>query len=131
MKKQKKNKYTNPYNYKHHPSHYETPKGESVTIPGEAYTIQELYMRSMGGLLENFQQRGQYDGDPTFDDYDLSKIANLDFTELSEIQIELLQEEINKFNDSQKKKDKGTEDEKTETSENEENDSLEEPKSKA
>lgn len=73
----------------------------SLTIPDEAYTIQEIFERSASGLIDTTQTRqGYYPDDSEFDDIDLEKISRLDFTEIEEHKLDLLENEIALFKKS-------------------------------
>lgn len=98
-------KYVNDRNYTLEPKkgYMETTEGQSETIPGEAYTIQDIFERSRRGILPDAQvKQGLYNEDPTFDSLDMEKIRHLDFTEIDQAKLDILEEEIQIFRDKQK-----------------------------
>ena len=114
------------------PSKGEVSKGTSVTVPGESYTIQELFQRSQSGI--DLPVRNQYYGDDSsLDDHDLEKINSLDLVE-QEIALQQASQVIEK---AKQKKEPATQ--KAEAGENDaqpkegaisEGSALDEPKEK-
>lgn len=80
-----------------HPSevdHLETIPGDSKTIKGEAYTIQELFARTSSGLHDTYFDDQVYDEDPDFDDIPMHNIHRMDITEIEEARMALLNREV-------------------------------------
>lgn len=65
----------------------EHPKGKSMTIPDESYTIQQLMERMMAGIPAQVNQPYDIDDDDeaVHDDEDLEQFGRLDITEKEEI----------------------------------------------
>lgn len=75
-------------NYEHLPQHIEHPTGESETVPGEAYTIPELYARANGGIsVESLVhvKDANYTDTEDFDDVDPMSDPNFDLTDAQNI----------------------------------------------
>lgn len=61
------------------PEHMEHPKGKSMTLPDEAYTIRELLEKfSRNQRMDELERAGTYDSAPSFDSEDLSKVRDMD-----------------------------------------------------
>lgn len=97
------------YNYKPGKQN-ETPKGVSVTIPGETYTIRELLKKHTRGILPpDIIRQGQYSDEQEFDSPDLQKLHRSDINdktaqinELKKTQKILEQEHQNKIKQHKK-----------------------------
>lgn len=73
------------FNFKVKKDHLENPKGESMTIVGESWTIPELLARSAQGLNIGSGRNETYDPDDVdFDDVDMSKLSRSDIVEKAE-----------------------------------------------
>jgi hypothetical protein len=68
---------------KHTPDKGETPKGVSLTVPDDSYTIQELLARHEAGLGFGIQRLGNFDldDDEEHDAIDMNQYQNMDITE--------------------------------------------------
>lgn len=68
---------------KHKPTKGETPKGVSLTVPDDSYTITELLARHEAGLAFGIQRLGQYDleDDEEHEAMDMNQYQNMDITE--------------------------------------------------
>lgn len=88
---------------------YSKTEGDSLTVPNEAYTIREIYERSAGGLMstQGLIRDGYYPEESEFDDVDLEKISRLDFTEIQEEKLRLLNSEISSHLKKRNSKVKG------------------------
>lgn len=84
----------------------EHPKGESVTVPGEAMTVREIYDRYVRGqeIDDEHLRRGMYyDDDQDFDSPDLEKLAkgwsidNQEYLQELKLDIEIKREKLNSF----------------------------------
>lgn len=67
--------------YMLYPRHIEIPKGDSMTVPDEAYNIRDLVTRYANGLDPSITRKGEYwgeDDEVTHDAPDLAKIARAD-----------------------------------------------------
>ena len=100
---------TNRLNYVPKDEFYTHPVGESKTVIGEAYTIQELYERASGGLIDSVYRNAEYDEDPEHDDIDLMKISDMDLTEIAEAKELLLKREVELSLDKKRQDKKGQE----------------------
>lgn len=61
--------------------HFEHPKGASVTVPDESFTISQILQRSQQGLNLDLMHQGEYtldDNSEDFDAYDIEKLKQLD-----------------------------------------------------
>lgn len=61
--------------------HFEHPKGASVTVPDESFTIAQILQRSQQGLASDLMHQGEYtldDQSENFDAYDIEKLKQLD-----------------------------------------------------
>lgn len=61
--------------------HIEHPKGASVTVPDDAFTIEEILRRSQQGIAPDVYHDGEYhldDKSEDFDQYDIEKLKLLD-----------------------------------------------------
>lgn len=65
----------------------ETPVGESMTVPDETMSIQELLERFMNGqrVPDNLFREGGFDSGSSFDSDDLEKVRDLDLVERGEV----------------------------------------------
>lgn len=123
-------KFTTTYNFLMKDKFIEKNDEPSQTIPGEAYTIQEIFERSAGGLLDNTNANPIFYDDMDFDDVDFEKLKHLDLTEIKEIKRAVLDREIElktiKDTEKEKQQDKRSKDKpiqtKTEEGTTEEND---------
>jgi len=70
--------------YKQLPQDIETPKGESETIPGEAYSLQDLIVRAMGGIPVE-QSTPHYSNTEDFDDVDPASLPDFDLVDAENI----------------------------------------------
>lgn len=50
------------------PEHLEHPVGETLTIPGESYTIQELLQKYTHGIVPPLHREGIYEDSDSFED---------------------------------------------------------------
>lgn len=82
----------------------EHPKGKSMTIPDEAYTVQELMNRMISGIPTHTSEPYDIDDDDEVghDDEDLEAFSRLDITEQEEILVEA--EQVVKESQKMKKK---------------------------
>jgi len=97
-------------------TNYVQEKGEfndspSMTVEGEAYTIQELYERSAGHLKEENIRQEIYDDDPTHDDVDYNEIRNADLTEKQEALSNEIEKDVQRVKKKTKPKDAPLKDE--------------------
>lgn len=92
----------------------EHPKGESVTVPGEAMTVREIFDRYVRGQeIDPDQQRAgmYYDEDQNFDSPDLEQIArnwsveNQEYLQELKLDIEIKREKLNSFLQAMQKND--------------------------
>lgn len=92
----------------------EHPKGESVTVPGEAMTVREIFDRYVRGQeIDPDQQRAgmYYDEDQNFDSPDLEQIArnwsveNQEYLQELKLDIEIKREKLNSFLKAMENKD--------------------------
>lgn len=70
-------------NYKVVKANYEKPCGKSVTVPGEGYTVQQLFKRHKAGLLGDLGKNASYVGGD-HDSEDLEKLPHKDLVEIDE-----------------------------------------------
>lgn len=66
----------------------ETPKGESLTVPDESYTIRDLIRKYSAGLDPKLTLLSEWSGEENeveHDDYDLRSVGRVDRTELDEV----------------------------------------------
>lgn len=61
----------------------------SLTVPDQAYTVQELLEKFTSGGIPPVSLPGQYDDDPSFDDIDPTRLGDFDLADLTALQIEL------------------------------------------
>lgn len=66
--------------------HFETPKGKSLTILGEAYTIEELMKKHTLGQMPNVE-RTVYDLENDHDSVTFEEIKTMDMAEADELKI--------------------------------------------
>ncbi len=72
----------NRYNHKTLKGDKESPKGISLTIPGETYTIRELLIKHTQGVLPpGIDRQPHYAEDTDFNSPDYHKINNLDIVD--------------------------------------------------
>ena len=127
--KKKRIEVLNHFNYKSKQgSSYENCTGSSMTVPGESYTIQELIKKHTSGIPVNVEIRGEYDEDPTHEDFDKREVQNMDLVDKEEIlqqnldkisnkKIEIQQKREEKAKaDTQSNKAKATDDQKKQES---------------
>lgn len=95
----------------------EHPKGESVTVPGEAMTVREIYDRYVRGqdMPDESVRRGMYyDDDQDFDSPDLEALArglsvdNQEYLEQLRLDIEIKRKTLNDFLKKVSGEDPGT-----------------------
>jgi len=81
--------------------YYEPVIGESETIVGEAYTIQELYQRAQQHLpiKERF---GQYDEDPQHDDPDMNQLKDADMVDKQSVLNQTIHDDIERARNKKK-----------------------------
>jgi len=75
------------HTFKLKPSDIEQPKGESMTVPDDSYSIKDLVKKFASGIDPAISKIPNYGGDEDevdFDDVDLRKAADGDLTELDE-----------------------------------------------
>lgn len=70
------------------PSHFEHVSGESRTVQGDSYTVQELFERHMKGQLPFLSDQSFYEDTEDFDAIDFQKLRHADPYE----KVELLQD---------------------------------------
>lgn len=65
----------------------ETPSGVSLTVPDEAYTVQELMERFVNGqrIPDALFRNGVFDSGCDFDSDDLEKVRDSDFVERDDV----------------------------------------------
>lgn len=74
----KKKKIENPWNYRHGQERKEVIDQDSRTIEGEALTIQEIFERSVSGMLPETREGLYFSEDMTHDDEDYEEIAGME-----------------------------------------------------
>lgn len=96
-----------------------TPKGKSETVPGESFTVRELYLRHQQGLETGMgAEAEQFQGEPGFDDDSIFNKPDFDLTDIAEekrrleIKKEKITEENRKKKESKKKTKEKEENEK-------------------
>lgn len=64
----------------------EHPSGASMTRPGQAYSVQQLYDRAMNGLLNDLKRDtfGFPEGEPTHDSPDIMKLTRAELLDKAE-----------------------------------------------
>lgn len=90
----------------------ETPKGKSLTVPDDSYTIRQIIERSQNGLPVNVGHEAGYpfEENNDFDSHDIESIQRMDLSEqyekLEEIRIQrsTLEQELRDKKDAQKAK---------------------------
>lgn len=68
----------------------------SVTVPGESYTVQQLFQRMQNGLMPDIAKNGSFDSHASLDSDDIEKIAHLDLYERQQFQTELASQMLEK-----------------------------------
>lgn len=58
--------------------HQTTPTGKSETVPGEAYTIRQLFDKLYTGMDPGVKRNGIFDNEATHDSADLNQVAHMD-----------------------------------------------------
>ena len=65
---------------------------ETLTVPGEAYSIADLIRKSANGLQMDVIRDARWDDDDiTHDEYDKRELANMDLAELAQVQLSNLE----------------------------------------
>jgi len=85
MKKATVMKFRTPYNYVCVKRDIETVKGVSLTVPGESYTIPELFDRFRSGMPLNVEREVYYDENADFDTDVRIHAPDLDLSDLDVI----------------------------------------------
>lgn len=70
--------YNGSYGIKPKPSDFEHPKGESLSVPNEAYTIREIMEKHTHGINLGIDRQGIYEDEVDFDSPDMRKVKELD-----------------------------------------------------
>ncbi|AXH73437.1 MAG: hypothetical protein [Microviridae sp.] len=86
-KTKSKTKLRSRYGFELQKKDMETPKGVSVTVPDDSYSVRELLDRHQKGLAFGIQRLGQFDDidDEDFDALDMNDLQNQEMYEKSEI----------------------------------------------
>lgn len=75
--------------YKFDDSCKEKVRGESITVPDQSYSIQEVLEKFASGQNLNIGKDGSYIEDPDFDDYDLTHDPDIDIVDVQNEVIEI------------------------------------------
>lgn len=78
-----KSRIRNIYNLERKKEHYETPKGQSMTLPNEALSIQEILNKWTHGIDPMLTKNPAYVDEADIDDIDLEAVQRMDLTEKS------------------------------------------------
>lgn len=73
--------FVNQYTYRFDTVENETITKPSMTVQGEAYSVQELYEKFSAGQVPSIYRAGTYSDDASFDDPDLRKVNDMDLDE--------------------------------------------------
>jgi len=83
--------FTTQSTFKNLPSHSETNNSDTITVPGEAYTIRELLEKHTQGIYPQIAKEPQYEENPDFENIDITKNPDFDLTDASEMKQSMLQ----------------------------------------
>ena len=72
-------------NFVLHSDDVEHSKGQSLTIQGESFSIQDLIKKYAGGIHPEVQRKEYFDDDVTHDDYDMEELRNADLVDQQEV----------------------------------------------
>lgn len=75
----------NPYKFVLTKKDMETPKGVSLTVQDDSYSVRDLYEKFTLGLDLGVERNAYYGDDQDHDDQDESKLAGLDLAERHEL----------------------------------------------
>jgi len=77
----KKWSFNTKYNFKLSPSHMEYNEGQSMTIPGQAYTISEILEKYTRGQAPRIAKDGYYEENPSLDSIDPMRSPDFDLAD--------------------------------------------------
>lgn len=83
-KKQETPKFRTHYNALLIPRQTEINNGISLTVPGQTFTIKEILTKFSNGMELNLGHPGQFQDDPSFDDYDVTRDPDFDLADATE-----------------------------------------------
>lgn len=67
--------------YNHPQDHVQISDPDSVTIPGQSFTIQQLLLRQKQGIPMDIFYHPEYDPNPSLDGIDREQFARMDLTD--------------------------------------------------
>jgi len=127
MSKLEKIKFRTHYNFQLSESDQEKPIGESMTVPGQAYTMREILLKYTSGNVGDLQKNGYGDENPDFDDLDITRNPDFDLSDYTE-ENNYLQEKLKLSKNS--KNSKKTTKEKSQTDDDSDDVNFEPKKAK-
>lgn len=91
MNKSKSSLFRSQFNFITKDSDFEHPKGQSLTVAGESFTVKELLMRSQQGIKDNISPGFYSDNEDDFDQVDYNEAANMDLVEKDQLKADTLE----------------------------------------
>lgn len=85
----KTQRFNSQYNFKTDSLHLEKVTGESETVQGDSYTIQELMQKHTQGIMPPVGKQPYYDENPDIDNPDITRRPDFDLSDVTENQIKL------------------------------------------
>lgn len=103
-------KFRSQLNYVNDPKNYDRVYGDSVTVPGEALTVKEIYERFVKGrIVEQVGRDYEYIDGNLDDEFAGNELAAMDFSERAEVRADVLkriaEEEVKAKNADKLKKE--------------------------
>lgn len=75
----------NPYKFRLNESDMETPKGVSLTVQDDSYSIKDIYEKFTNGLDLGIERNAYFNEDADHDDPDESKIQGMDLADRQDL----------------------------------------------